>query len=72
MVTIFKIFQHSTSGYHGYSSEDISAFQNWLPWLLYLKYFNILELVTMVTLIKAFQHSRSGYHGYSYYMISTF
>ena len=70
--TLVKTFQHSRSGYHGYSSLNISIFQNWLPRLLYLHHFNILELVTMVSLIKAFQHSRTGYHGYSSYIISTF
>ena len=65
MVTVVKTFRHSRIGYRGCSHYIISTFYNWLPWLLQLKYFNSLELVTMVTLIKEFQHSRTGYHGFS-------
>ena len=44
----------------------------WLPWLLELRLFNILELVNMDSPIKTFQHSRTGYHGYSDQSNSTF
>ena len=60
MVTLLEIFQHTRTGYPGYSHQSISTFQNWSPWLLYLYHFKILELVTMVTLVKIFQHSRTG------------
>ena len=73
MVSQIKAFQHSRSGchcyskhsrsgYHGYYYYMISTFQGWLPRLLWLRYFNIREMVTMFTLIKAIQHSRTGYH----------
>ena len=74
-VTLVEMFKHSRTGYHGYTDQIISTFwsllllYNWLPWLLHLKYFNILELVTMVTLIKTFQHSRTGYHDCSHYVV---
>ena len=86
MVTLVETFQHSRNGYPYYSNQSISPFWKWLPWLLFiylfniielvtmvtLRQFNILELVTMVSLIKAFQHSRTRYHSYSGDIISTF
>ena len=36
-----------------------------------IKAFHILELVTMVTLVISFKNSRTGYHGYSDEIIST-
>ena len=71
MITLVETFQHSKTGYHCYSDQSISTFWKWLPWLLFLYHFNIIELVTMVSLIEAFQHSRTGYHGFSDQGIST-
>ena len=83
MFTLVETFQHSRNGYHCFSNQSISTFWKWLPWLLFLYHFNILELVTMVTLrqfnilelvttvtlVISFQHSRTGYHGYSSHLI---
>ena len=67
-MTLVISFQHSRTGYHGYSSM---THLNIIQLVKKITLDNILELVTTVTLIKAF-HYRNDYHGYSSYIISSF